>query len=80
MAKKGPKVDQNHQPVSSHIPPDFVFMNIILFVQSCIICVTAVMYGCLGWFPSCALTEHCAMKAYWGSGHITPDILDLGTR
>jgi hypothetical protein len=28
----------------------------------------------------CALTEHHAMKAYWGSGGITPCILDLGTR
>jgi hypothetical protein len=26
------------------------------------------------------LTEHHAMKAYWGSGSITPCILDLGTR
>jgi hypothetical protein len=25
-----------------------------------------------------ALTEHHAMKAYWGSGYITPCILDLG--
>jgi hypothetical protein len=26
------------------------------------------------------LTKHHAMKAYWGSGGITPRILDLGTR
>jgi hypothetical protein len=26
------------------------------------------------------LTEHYAMKAYWGSGGIAPRILDLGTR
>jgi hypothetical protein len=26
------------------------------------------------------LTEHHAMKAYWGSGGIAPRILDLGTR
>jgi hypothetical protein len=26
----------------------------------------------------CFLTEHQAMKAYWGSGGITPRILDLG--
>jgi hypothetical protein len=26
-----------------------------------------------------SLTQHHAMKAYWGSGHITPCILDLGT-
>jgi hypothetical protein len=26
------------------------------------------------------LTEHHAMKAYWGSGSITPRILDLDTR
>jgi hypothetical protein len=26
------------------------------------------------------LTEHHAMKAYWGSGSIAPRILDLGTR
>jgi hypothetical protein len=25
------------------------------------------------------LTEHYAMKAYWGSGSIAPHILDLGT-
>jgi hypothetical protein len=25
------------------------------------------------------LTEHHAMKAYWGSGAIVPRILDLGT-
>jgi hypothetical protein len=25
------------------------------------------------------LTEHHAMKAYWGSGDIAPRILDLGT-
>jgi hypothetical protein len=29
---------------------------------------------------SCALTEHHAMKAYWGSGGIVPQILDLGRR
>jgi hypothetical protein len=28
----------------------------------------------------CALTEHHAMKAYWGSGRMPPCILDLGTR
>jgi len=28
----------------------------------------------------CALTEHHAMKAYWGSGSIAKLILDLGTR
>jgi len=27
-----------------------------------------------------ALTEHHAMKAYWGSGGIATHILDLGTR
>jgi len=27
----------------------------------------------------CFLTEHHAMKAYWGSGDITP-FFDLGTR
>jgi len=26
------------------------------------------------------LTEHQAMKAYWGSGSITPGILDLGIK
>jgi hypothetical protein len=26
------------------------------------------------------LTEHHAMKAYWGSGGVTPLILDLGSR
>jgi hypothetical protein len=26
------------------------------------------------------LTEHHAMKAYWGIGGITPRIFDLGTR
>jgi hypothetical protein len=26
------------------------------------------------------LTEHHAMKVYWGSGGIAPRILDLGTR
>jgi hypothetical protein len=26
------------------------------------------------------LTEHNAMKAYWGSGGIAPRVLDLGTR
>jgi hypothetical protein len=26
------------------------------------------------------LTEHHAMKAYWGSGGIAPRILDIGTR
>jgi hypothetical protein len=26
------------------------------------------------------LTEHHAMKAYWGSGDIAPRILELGTR
>jgi hypothetical protein len=29
---------------------------------------------------SLCLTEHHAMKAYWGSGGIAPLILDLGTR
>jgi len=28
----------------------------------------------------CALTEHRAIKAYWGSGGRVPHILDLGTR
>jgi hypothetical protein len=28
----------------------------------------------------CALTEHHAMKACWGSGGVTPRILDLGIR
>jgi len=28
----------------------------------------------------CDLTEHRAMKAYWGSGNITPRILELDTR
>jgi hypothetical protein len=28
----------------------------------------------------CALTEHHAIKAYWGSGGIAPRIRDLGTR
>jgi hypothetical protein len=28
----------------------------------------------------CALTEHHAMKVYWGSGSIDPRIPDLGTR
>jgi hypothetical protein len=28
----------------------------------------------------CALTEHHAMKANWGSGGLTPRILDLGAR
>jgi hypothetical protein len=27
-----------------------------------------------------SLTEHHAMKAYWGSGCIAPRILELGTR
>jgi hypothetical protein len=26
------------------------------------------------------LTEHHAMRTYWGSGDIAPSILDLGTR
>jgi len=26
------------------------------------------------------LTDHHAMKAYWGSGGTTPRVLDLGTR
>jgi hypothetical protein len=30
--------------------------------------------------PLLFLTEHHAMKAYWGSGGIAPHILDLGTR
>jgi hypothetical protein len=30
--------------------------------------------------PVLFLTEHHAMKAYWGSGVIVPRILDLGTR
>jgi len=30
--------------------------------------------------PSCALTEHHAMNAYWGSGGIDLCILELGTR
>jgi hypothetical protein len=29
---------------------------------------------------SLCLTKHHAMKTYWGSGGITPRILDLGTR
>jgi hypothetical protein len=29
---------------------------------------------------SCALTEHHAMRAYWGSGDIAPRFLDPGTR
>jgi hypothetical protein len=29
---------------------------------------------------SLCLTKHHAMKAYWGSGSITPSILDFGTR
>jgi len=33
------------------------------------------MYSC-----PCALTEHHAMKVYWGSRGIAPRILDLGTR
>jgi hypothetical protein len=28
----------------------------------------------------CTLTEHHAMKAYWGSGGMTTRIVDLGTR
>jgi hypothetical protein len=28
----------------------------------------------------CFLTEHHALKAYWGSGGITPHILNLGTK
>jgi hypothetical protein len=28
----------------------------------------------------CFLTEHHAIKTYWGSGGIAPRILDLGTR
>jgi hypothetical protein len=28
----------------------------------------------------CALSEHHAMKVYWGSGDIAPHILDLCTR
>jgi hypothetical protein len=31
-------------------------------------------------FPVLFLTEHHAMKAYWGSGYITPRILDPGAR
>jgi hypothetical protein len=30
--------------------------------------------------PVLFLTEHHAMKTYWGSGGIAPRILDLGTR
>jgi hypothetical protein len=30
--------------------------------------------------PVLLLTEHHAMKVYWGSGGIVPRILDLGTR
>jgi hypothetical protein len=30
-------------------------------------------------FP-CFLMENHALKAYWGSGSITPHILDFGTR
>jgi hypothetical protein len=30
--------------------------------------------------PVLFLTEHHAMKTYWGSGNIAPHILDLGTR
>jgi hypothetical protein len=33
-----------------------------------------------GKFFTRALTEHRAMKAYWGNGGIAPRILDLGTR
>jgi hypothetical protein len=31
-------------------------------------------------FRVCFLTEHHAMKAYWGSGDISSRILDLGTK
>jgi hypothetical protein len=31
-------------------------------------------------WPYAFLTEHRAMKAYWGSGGVAPRILDLGTR
>jgi hypothetical protein len=30
--------------------------------------------------PVFFVTEHNAIKAYWGSGGIAPRILDLGTR
>jgi hypothetical protein len=30
--------------------------------------------------PVLFLTEHNAMKAYWGSGSIAPLLFDLGTR
>jgi hypothetical protein len=33
-----------------------------------------------GKVPVFSLTEHQAVKAYWGSGYIAPSILDLGTR
>jgi len=33
-----------------------------------------------GKFVTVLLTEHHAMKSYWGSGSIAPHILDLGTR
>jgi len=33
-----------------------------------------------GKFVPLILTEHHAMKAYWGSGGTAPSILDLGTR
>jgi hypothetical protein len=29
---------------------------------------------------ACTLTEHCTMKAYWGSGCIAPRILNLDSR
>jgi hypothetical protein len=29
---------------------------------------------------TCALTEHHAIKEYWGSGGISPRIIDIGTR
>jgi hypothetical protein len=34
----------------------------------------------IGIVVSVLLTEHHAMKPYWGSGGIAPRILDLGTR
>jgi hypothetical protein len=36
--------------------------------------------GCISLLAKCFLTEHHAMKAYWGSGIKAPCILDLGTR
>jgi hypothetical protein len=41
---------------------------------------TPCLYPVKGKRCPCALTEHHAMRAYWGSGGIAPRILDLGTR